>query len=106
MTRVKPGLAKVIFHGVCRSFPFPGIDQGGQAAQSLLLKAQCLANLARSRSPTVGNDIGSHRGSELSVALIDILNGALSLVPAWQVQVDIRPLSSLLREEALEQKVH
>ena len=50
--------------------------------------------------------IGSHGRATLSVALIDILNGAFALVAARQIKIDVWPLATLFGEKALEQQLH
>ena len=42
----------------------------------------------------------------LSVALVDILDGALALIAAGKVEIDVRPFAALLGEKALEQQLH
>ena len=42
----------------------------------------------------------------MSEALVDVLDGALALVAAGKIDVDIGPLAALFGEEALEKEVH
>ena len=42
----------------------------------------------------------------LPIALVNILDGALALVAAGKVQIDVGPFATLLRKKALEQKFH
>ena len=41
-----------------------------------------------------------------AVALVDVLDDALALVAAGQVEIDVRPLAAFFGEEALEQQIH
>jgi hypothetical protein len=43
---------------------------------------------------------------ELSVALVNVLNGPFTLVAAGQVQIDVRPFTALFGKKALEKKIH
>src|SRR5205807_900860 len=86
--------------------PFPGANQSRQAIDRRHLEAQRLADLARSRAPAIGDDIGGHGGAQLAVPLVNILNDALALVAAGQVEIDVRPLAAFFGEEALEEQLH
>ena len=57
-------------------------------------------------SPAIGNDVRRHRRAQLAVALIHVLNGALALIAAGQVEIDVGPLAALLRQETLEEQLH
>src|SRR2546422_700406 len=57
-------------------------------------------------SAAIGDHIRSHRGAERAVPLIDILNGALALIAARKIEIDVGPLASLFGKEALEQQIH
>src|SRR5439155_9257222 len=70
------------------------------------VEAQHLAGLARRRPAAICDDIGGHRGAKRAVPLIDILNGALSLIAARKIEIDIWPLAPLFGKEALEQQLH
>ena len=104
--QVQVGVAEMPFGRIAGVLPFPRPHQARQAIQRHHLKSQRFAHLARRRLPAIGNHIGRHGRAQLAVALVDILNGALPLLAAGQVQVDIRPLAALLRQKALEQQIH
>ena len=70
----------------------------------VLVEAQRLAHFARGRAAAIGDDVGGHGGAELAVALVDVLDDALALVAAGQVEIDVGPLAALFREEALEEQ--
>ncbi len=67
---------------------------------------QRLADFARRAAAAIGDDVGGHRRAEPAVLLVDVLDDALAALAARQVEIDVRPLAALLREEALEQQVH
>ena len=69
-------------------------------------KPEHLADLARRGPAAIGDDVGGHGRAELAVALVDVLNDALALIAARQIEIDVGPLAALLREKALEQQVH
>ena len=83
--------------------PAPGSDRRSSVAD---FEAQRLADFARGRAAAIGDDVGGHGRAQLAVALVDVLDGALALIAAGQVEIDIRPLAALFGEEALEQQVH
>ena len=65
-----------------------------------------MPDLARGGASAIGDHVGGHGRAELAEALVDILDGALALIAAGQVDIDIGPLAALFGEEALEQQVH
>ena len=73
---------------------------------SLGIEPESLADLARRAPAAIGDDVGRHRGAELAVALVDVLNHALAAVAARQIEIDVRPLAALFGQESLEQQIH
>ncbi len=65
-----------------------------------------LADLARGEASAIGDDVRGHGGAKFSVALIDVLNDALALIAAGQVEIDVRPLAAFFGEESLEEQIH
>src|SRR5207244_488066 len=86
--------------------PFPRPHQAREAAQSVLIKTQRLTDLARRGATPIGNDVGSHGGAALSITLVNILDGALALIAAGQIEIDIRPFAALLGKKTLEEQTH
>ena len=87
------------FHSQARTRP--------ESASSVVdFEAERLADLARGGAAAVGDDVGGHGRAELAVALVDVLDDALALVAAGQVDIDVGPLAALFGEEALEEQVH
>ena len=78
----------------------------GQAIDLRHVERQRLPHLARGAAAAVGDHVGRHRGAQLAVALIHVLDRALAAVAARQVEVDVGPLAALFRQEPLEQQVH
>ena len=104
--KVQAGIAEMPLGRVAGVLPFPRPHQTRQAIQRHNFEAQRLAHLARRRFPAIRNYVGRHGRAQLAVALVDILDGALALIAAGQVQVDIRPLAALFGEESFEQQFH
>ena len=77
-----------------------------QAVDLFEREAERLADLAHGAARAVGDDVGGHRRAARAVALVDVLDDALALVAARQVDVDVRPLAALLRQKALEEQLH
>src|SRR5207302_8730376 len=51
-------------------------------------------------------DISRHGRAQLAIAFVNILNGFFALVTAGQVQINVRPLTTLFRKKALKQQLH
>ena len=81
-------------------------DQAAEPLERGDFEAQRLAHFARGGAPAIGDDVGGHGGAQLAEALVDVLDGALALVAAGQVDIDVGPLAALFGEEALEKQVH
>src|SRR6202044_3588979 len=67
--------------------------------------AKHLAGFTRCRTMAIGRDIRHHRAPQLAITLIDVLNGALTVRLAWQVKINVRPLTAFEREEAFKQQI-
>ncbi len=106
MLQIKSRIAKLPLQRVAGVLVFPRTHQSSQAGERLLIEAQHLAHLTRSRTAAVGDHIGRHGRTQLAVALIHVLNCPLALIPAGKVEIDVGPLAALFREEALEQQLH
>ena len=70
------------------------------------IEAERLADFARGGAAAIGDDVGGHGGAEFAVALVDILDGALALIAAGQIEIDVGPFAALFGEKALEQQIH
>ena len=82
------------------------MGQAGELFERGNLKAQRLADFARGGAAAVGDDVGGHGGAELAVALVDVLDGALALIAAGEIDIDIGPFAALFGEETLEEQLH
>ena len=71
-----------------------------------LVEAERLPHFARRAAAAVRDDVGRHRGPETPVLFIDVLNDLLAPVAARQIEVDVRPLAALFRQEPLEEQFH
>src|SRR5437660_7952596 len=89
MVQVEAHLLKMIFEIVGWAAPFSAVHHTGKPVEGLLIESKRFANFPRSGAVTIGNDVRRHRGTELAVPLIHVLNCLLPLVTAGQVQVDI-----------------
>ena len=70
------------------------------------INRQRLPHLACGAPAAVRDHIGGHRGAELAVPLVHVLDGPLAPIAARQVEIDVGPLAALLGEEALEEQIH
>ncbi len=103
LREIEARIAKLPLGSIAGVLPLPGPHQRGKARQNVFLESEDLADFARGGAAAVGDDICGHGGAAPAVALVDVLDDALALVSAGQVEVDIRPLAALLGKEALEQ---
>src|SRR5579884_306375 len=106
MAQIETRLSKLLFRRVIGIFPFPGAGQARKPGQRSRVEAQRLADLARRRAPSVGNDIGGHGRAAPAVALVNILDGSLALIAARQIEIDIRPFAPLFGKKTLKEQVH
>ncbi len=82
------------------------MHQSGQTAKRVVIKAERFANFARRRAAAISDDVCRHRRAKFSVALVNILNRALALVAARQIEIDVRPFAALFGKKAFKQKLH
>ena len=106
MLHIKSGVAKLPRESVVRIFVFPGANQASQTVQCFGIKRQRLAYLTRGGAPAISDDVGSHRRAQFSIAFVHILNCLFPLISARKVEIDVRPLSTLLGKKPLKEKAH
>src|SRR3989442_9727385 len=94
MVQVEANLVKMIFEIVRWAAPFSAVHHARKLVESVLIESKSFAHLSRSRPVAIRNDVRRHRGAELAVPLIHVLNCLLSLVAARQIQIDIRPFAT------------
>ena len=78
----------------------------GELVDLLARIAEGLAHLAGRRAVAVGDDVGGHRRAVGAVAPVDVLDHLLALGARGEIEVDVRPLTPLFGEEALEEETH
>src|SRR5919108_5040697 len=103
MPQIETGIAELLLQRVVGPLPLPRAHQPRKLRDGFVVEAQRLAHLACRRAPAISDHVGGHGRAQLAVALIYVLDHALALIAARQVEIDIRPLAALLREKALEQ---
>src|SRR5262245_19845371 len=92
-----------------------------QLAQAIELEgseAEHLADLAERAARPIGDDVRRHRHARshhrhatgtrvrASVAAIEILDHGFAMISGREIEIDVGPLTALLGEKALEEKVH
>src|SRR3954468_1685650 len=97
---------ELAFERVVWTLVFPGANEFGNAVEGVGVEVKGLADLACGGASAIGDDVGGHGGAEFSVTLVDVLNDALALVAAGQVEIDVGPLAAFFTEETLEEQVH
>ena len=94
------------FKRVGRIFIFPRADKARQAIERFRIEAKHLAGFTCGGPAAIRDDIGRHGGAKLAVSLIHVLDGALALIAAGQIQIDIGPLAAFFGKESLEKQLH
>src|SRR5208283_5028088 len=106
MPQIEAGVAKLPLQRVARISVLPRAHQPSQAVEGFAVEAERLANFARRRASAISDDVGRHGRPQLAVALIDVLDDTLALTAAGEIEINIGPLTALLRQESLEQQFH
>src|SRR5438270_4352379 len=106
MTEVKPGILEATVERIVLVAELPVAHDSSKAVQRFGLKPERLADFASGKSTTIRNNIRSHGGTALTVALVDMLDHTFALIAARKIQIDIRPFTTLFGEKAFEKKVH
>src|SRR5262245_21465812 len=99
LTHIEAGDVELRFERVGLVFVFEMPDETRQTVERLGIETQRLAHFSRRRPAAIGYDIGRHRSAQRAVSLVDILNRALALIAAGQVEVDVGPFASLFGEK-------
>ena len=106
MPEVESSVAEAMVEGIVGVFVLPGSDGGRNFVECFGIKAKGLSHFTRSHAIAISNDIGSHGSAALAVTLIDVLDGALALIAARQINIDVGPLAAFFGEKTLEQQIH
>ena len=72
----------------------------------VFVKAKHFADFACSRAASVGDDVCRHRGAQLTITLVHVLDGLLALVTGRQIEINVGPLAPVLAQEPLKKQTH
>ncbi len=106
MFDVEASVTERMRHRVARPPPLEMAHQTGESLQRFWIEAERLSYFAGGGLAAIGDDIGADRGSEFSVALVDVLDCLFTHTFGGKIQIDVWPFSPALAQEALEQKFH
>ena len=106
MLEVETRVAELAGQRVAGVSVFPRSHEGGQAIERFRIERQGLADFACGRAAAIADDVRGHGRTQFSIAFVDILNGALPLVAAREVEVNVRPLAALFGQKSFEEKIH
>ena len=106
LLKIEAGVAELAVERVGRIFVFPRAHQAGKAIQRFRIERKRLADFARRRAAAIGDHVGGHGRAQFPVALVDVLNGALALIAAGKIEIDVRPFAALFGKKPLEEQVH
>ena len=96
---VEPGLADALGQ---RAATVPPRERAGEAVDLARIESECLARVAHRALGAIGDDGGGDRGAVAAVLRVEVLDHLLAPL-VLEVDVDVRRLVPLLRDEALEQ---
>ena len=103
---VKLMLGRAAFMAFTGVFPTAPAGQTREASERGFIHVECLAHIANRRTPAIRNHVGRHRRAAVAVALIDVLNRALAIFAAGQIEIDIGPFAAFFGKKTLEEQVH
>ena len=106
IVRIDADIPQVARERFLRIAPLEGMHHFREPVDLFRLEPEHLADLARRAPAAIRDDVGRHRRAQLSVAPVDVLNDLLAPVAARQIEIDVRPLAALLRQETLEEQLH
>ena len=106
MSQIQAGIAEAVVESVVSIAIFPGGNRGGNFVQSLRIEAQRLAHFPPRHAIAISNDVGGHGRAAFTVAFVQILDNALALVAAGQIEIDVGPLAAFFRKKTLEKQFH
>ena len=111
VVHVDADLAQVALERVLRIDPLEVVHHLRQPIDLRRLERQRLAHFARGAAAAIGDHVGGHGdprpGAAVgAVLLVHVLDHPLAAIAARQIEIDVRPLAALLREEPLEQQIH
>ena len=106
MIEIEAGVAEMAIERVAFIFVFPRAHQAREAIEHFRLERERLADFASRRAPAIGDHIGRHRRAQFSVTFVDVLNGALALIAAGKIEIDVGPFAALFGKESLEEQIH
>src|SRR5712692_1525740 len=106
VVQVQARILELTLGRILRIFPLPRMDETRQTPDGFFVKPKHFANFARRRTPAISDHVRGHRRAQFPVAFVNILNRALALVAARQIEIDVRPFAALFGKKTLKQKFH
>src|SRR5580692_1063884 len=106
MFQLESGILEAAVERIVFVAEFPGGNSGRNFRKRFRIEPERLAHFARRHTVAVSDDIRSHSRAALAIAPVNILNDLFTLVAAGQIKIDVGPLAALLRQKALEKKLH
>src|SRR5271165_661967 len=106
MMRIEARASELMLKRVVWPSPLPCADQPSEFAEGFRIEAERLADFARSGLAPVGDDVGSHGCAKLAIAGVHVLNRLLALVTGRKIEIDVRPLTAILRQKAFKEQFH
>src|SRR5581483_6325424 len=106
MGEVESSIAEAVVECVVVIAVLPVRHRGGNFVERLGIESESLAHFSRSHATAVSNDIGSHGRAAFSIFLVDVLDDALALIAAGEIDINVGPLAALFGKEPFEEEIH
>src|SRR2546423_3676355 len=106
MTQVQASIAEAVIECVIRIAVLPVRYGRRKFVQCFLIKAEHFADFSRSHTAAIRNDVGGHGRAALAIASIQILDYGFAVVAARKIKINVRPLTSFLRQKPFEEQLH
>src|ERR1022692_1335806 len=106
MIQIQPRIVEAVIERVVGVAVFLGGNGSRYFVEGFRIKPQSFAHFARSHAAAIGDEVGGHGSAALAVAVVLILNHALTLVTAGKIEIDVGPFAAFLGKKALEKQIH
>src|SRR6266550_1306700 len=106
MIYIQPGVAETMVEGVVFVSVFPGGNRGRNFVQSFRIESQRLSHFPRSQPAAVSDNVRGHSRAAFPIKFVQILDYALTLIAAGKIEIDVRPLATLLRKKTFKKQIH
>src|SRR6266550_7626631 len=105
MIYIQPGIMEAMIKGVIFVTVFPGGNRGRNFVESFWIEAQSLSHFSRSQPAAISDHVRGHGRATLAVKFVQILDYALTLIPAGKIKIDVWPFTTLFRKKTFKKQI-